>query len=168
MRQWSLPRLPGRLQGECSVTLSQHVRKSQWHLATMEKIAHRLWTHNPYASHMATPLPALGASEGSIDQMTWGIRAWEQKWKWGQGIAISPLLHPSTCKSAKGVQLAVPKEASTSKNHGWKLSLVALIFLNDLYWPFILKGTFSNKPFLALHKEADHRFLIPHFYWPLR
>lgn len=41
-------------------------------MAIVEKMAHNLWTHSPYASDMATPLAALGASEEPIDKMEQG------------------------------------------------------------------------------------------------
>lgn len=50
-------------------------------MAIVEKMAHNLWTHSPYASDMATPLAALGASEEPIDKMEQGEMSIGDRWK---------------------------------------------------------------------------------------
>lgn len=64
---------PARLLGRYieSVVAIWQVRKHQPFLATVEMV-HILGTRSPYSPHMATPLPALAASEGAIDKMKWG------------------------------------------------------------------------------------------------
>lgn len=76
-------------------------------MAIVEKMAHNLWTHSPYASYMVTPLAALGASEEPIDKMEWGLMSIGDRdaRRLGWSVPSRDYLNPPKCKSAKCIQL---------------------------------------------------------------
>lgn len=94
----------------------------------MVEMVHILGARSPYSSHMATPLPALAASEGDINKMKRGeTNTGDRDGSEDSGRAISGLQRVSGLSVSRH---SCRKELlHTNKANGQNLSLVSSLLL---------------------------------------